>query len=393
MKIQLRVGPGMMGIVAGLLGLFGAGSPARGASELWRKEEQFVKEVKFLGERVNDILKGKKKQVKRPQFDQVQSTVLGGNELEITLAIAEQFKAQGIDIVDGKAELSLKVECKWEDALDPEDANRTYPVLSLSMTLRDKNGRGICTRTAKVKSLDLQARQLNKPLDLLTAGDTRQTVLTMQDRFRKGIEADPKAVVKKGSEVFSGRDSRYGIELLVGGNPVKAELRDGLAYVVLKPRDKFTVRLINNLKYDAAVSLSIDGIDVCELSERPTKGPKKGRLPFDPLWLVPKGKDATVKGWHLSHKTSAEFEVKSFPDSVRAKLIGPRNFPLHSVTALFRAAWEEDSDPPPDEAAGTKGTENWGIGKGKDFPNKTETVPRKTGSLRSVVMLRYKVEK
>lgn len=198
----------------------------------------------------------------------------------------------------------------------------------------------------------------------------------------------PKAVVK-GSRVSASADSPYAVEILAapqsGGQyaPRSASLQNGLAFVPLQRGEVFGVKLINRSSLDAAVTLTIDGLNLYEFSD--LKDPKTGRPKFSVV-LVGAGREVFLRGWHRTHETSEEFEITEYAKSASAQV--KSTAPTGVVTAQFAAAWPKNAPTPSDEPAGNSRSAD-AVGRGVQFEQKFFEVERNIGVTRATVSVRY----
>src|SRR5205807_8945751 len=146
--------------------------------------------------------------------------------------------------------------------------------------------------------------------------------------------------------------------------------------------DLYEVGVSSDGPHEAAVSLSIDGLDVFTFSD--VKDEKTGRPRYS-YFIVGPGQDFTVVGWHRTNDRADSFRVTSFADSAAAKLLRGSSS-VGTITVGFHAAWTGDT-PPDDE----KGARDAGDATGFGPPRKTELkqVQRHVGVLRDAVSVRY----
>jgi hypothetical protein len=175
--------------------------------------------------------------------------------------------------------------------------------------------------------------------------------------------------------------------VLVGGAARPARNVKGNALVSLKRGEAYVVRVRNSGPHEAAVSLTIDGLDAFSFSQVKNK---TGR-PFYTHYLVGPGKHLDVKGWHRTDEELAPFQVADFKDSALAR--GPAGAAagllwaspaLGTLTACFHAAWDAGKPPPAgvlEAACGTACVPPVS-GKGK-------LVKRTIGTAREVVTVHY----
>jgi hypothetical protein len=187
-----------------------------------------------------------------------------------------------------------------------------------------------------------------------------------------------------GTQVSASPSSQFGIELMIVEHgklktvPVSKD-SNGRPFGAIRQDQVYAVRLINHADHDAAVSLSIDGVNVFHFSEQD---------PPPKYWIVPRRQGAKpgetiVRGWDKSAGHSVEFKVVDFPDSAAAQLKLDSNQSIGLITATFAACWENDEDRPRSEGR-TRAT-----GFGNEVVDPKTLVARQVGQVRDVVTIRY----
>jgi hypothetical protein len=148
----------------------------------------------------------------------------------------------------------------------------------------------------------------------------------------------------------------------------------------LDKNDVYAVRLINTSNFDAAVTLTIDGLNVFAFSEAKdeTGDPRVARL------VVAKQSQATITGWFLTGNKSASFLVTDLPKSAGGSLKSPA--PVGTITASFAAAVARGGKLPADEPktrpAGATGLD---AEPGLDDAEAERTI----GVIRDTISIRY----
>jgi len=153
----------------------------------------------------------------------------------------------------------------------------------------------------------------------------------------------------------------------------------GLAFVHLEPKCRFAVRLINRSSYDAAIALSVDGLNVFEFA--------KDRRPR--YFFVPKQESIVVAGWRRTSKRTDLFTISEYSKHRLAKtLVNPDE--VRTVTALFHAAWESPQEKPIDERGRllADGQPDRLIHAETGGPRR-KVVERNIGRARAIVNIRY----
>ena len=162
--------------------------------------------------------------------------------------------------------------------------------------------------------------------------------------------------------------------------PRKVTNDDGLAVVDLQKGENYAVKLINRSKLDAAVTLTIDGMDSLGLA--------KAKPDF---WVIPAGKSGMIYGWYKSVTSIETFRVTGYAKSV-AKEMNIKPGKTGVITAAFRAAWPKDQAPPADELAAqftARGQGDEATGRGPEMTQNFSVIERKAGVIRDVVSIRY----
>jgi hypothetical protein len=203
---------------------------------------------------------------------------------------------------------------------------------------------------------------------------------------------DKPKVHVQGAQVSAAADSPYAVEILAAPKPGSryasrpATVRDGLAFVPLRRGKIFGVRLINRSPHDAAVTLTIDGLNLYAFSD--LKDPETGRPKFSVV-LVGAGKDVFLRGWHRTHEVSEEFVITDYAKSAAAELRSTA--PTGVITATFAAAWPKDQSPPADEPSNGAGNSRSAeaVGRGTRVQQKYVEVERHVGVVRATVSVRY----
>jgi len=198
------------------------------------------------------------------------------------------------------------------------------------------------------------------------------------DRSKKIKDALKKPQVNlSGTRIATSATSPYAIEILVknGKNYVaRSAIQDSKQrpFVGIAENELFAVRLINDSDHEAAVNLSIDGINCFHFSK--TKST---------YWIVPAKSTVRIEGWHKDNSKSVEFKVTGYADTAAALLKLKPSPSIGQISAAFSAAWSDDTGRPHDEASGR------GAGFGEEITVKTKQVKRFIGHVRDSIVVRY----
>jgi hypothetical protein len=296
--------------------------------------------------------------------------------------LIQSLKGQKV-IVKEEAALFIKGEYFLID--DPKDKERDRYAIKLEATVRTKKGTKVGDFQAEIRSNDDIAKLMGVTSDLGKKSEADQG-----DRAEKlKYDIDKPGVFIVGSKVKASKEALYTVEVLVHGAPRQADNVKGQAFVPIKRGEIYTVRVFNPGPHDAAVSLTIDGLDVFTFSE--VKNPKTGR-PRYTHYVVGPGKHLDIKGWHCNNEHSASFQVVDFKNSALAKASAGTDAKLlraspaiGTLTVCFHFAWTGDRPP-----AGAREGGGAATGFGPPVTFKLKEVKRTIGVLREVVTIRYR---
>jgi hypothetical protein len=196
--------------------------------------------------------------------------------------------------------------------------------------------------------------------------------------------------ITKGTLVSASENSPYAIEILVGPDPgPKApDLnnyhprpatidRDNLAFLTIRRGEVYAVRLFNKSKFDAAVTLTIDGLNMFTFSDNKSYE----------FMVVASGSEAVIIGWHRDNDRSDAFQVSEYSKSAVFEQM-PNSSSVGTIHVSFRAAWPQGTTPPGDEFAPGARDAN-ATARGAEVASKFTEVTREYGQLREAVSVRY----
>lgn len=199
-----------------------------------------------------------------------------------------------------------------------------------------------------------------------------------RQKIRESIE-EPAARITS-SRISAGPSSPYSLEVLVKTGPdwvPRAPVDDeGLAFVELNPEDTYAVRFYNDSPYDAAVTLTIDGLNLFTFSENPA---------YKQLGVVIIGakSSGTITGWHRTNDKADSFLVTEYAKSAAAEL--DQAGEIGTITCSVSAAWTADATPPPDETTRSQAA----TGRGPEIAAQFRETQRVIGKTRSAISCRY----
>ena len=189
--------------------------------------------------------------------------------------------------------------------------------------------------------------------------------------------------------------SPFGLEVLVtsrqhaptdvaGWNriPPRAPInQNGEAYVAINRDEVYALRVHNKMKHEAAVTTTIDGVDVFTFSEiRDEHG-----LPRYKQNIIAPGTGMIV-GWHKTNQRSDSFLVTEYGKGAASKVGIPAQGKVGVITVRFALAWQGKNIPEEEMGARDGGNET---GFGPPVRVNQQEVQRHTGVVRDVISVRY----
>ena len=339
--------------------------------------------------------------------------------VELSRAITEALRAEGIRIHD---DARYQIYGKFRIDISREWAEDSYESLGLEIktTILDDQDEELAILPIKVYgSAALQIAGIDVDVPASYTEEKRQKSYVKQYRKPETYIPAPKeyphdetdlyerqdyphhektADINKpdsyspvGYQVRPSRDSQYGMEILVskGAYSKEASIRPlskdskGRAYVQLHKGEEYLVRLRNDSNHEVAVELTVDGVNVFELSH--DVGLRKSNV-----LLAPHG-SYLLPGWFRSLQKSNAFEIGGFAQSV-AKKTGASSASVGVITAKFRASWDPMGPPPADEPSWHSKSAvppSKATILGREILQSYERAHRKFGVVRAVVSIRY----
>ena len=185
-----------------------------------------------------------------------------------------------------------------------------------------------------------------------------------------------------GTKCYASSESPYAMEILVRGRALPVKLDEGLGFVHLEHHDIYRIRLYNDSDHEAAVRLSIDGLNVFTFSE--IRNSQTGAPKYSYYIIAPHGSIDLV-GWHRTNSHVDSFLVTGYAKSAAASISHQQD--IGTITATFAASWPKHGNPPPDEDLTDRGDKATGFGP--PVKQTTREVERNIGRLRAAVSIRY----
>jgi hypothetical protein len=297
----------------------------------------------------------------------------------ITKTLSEELPKQGVAV---KSAATVNVKGEFEDVKDKQSG---LLAARIKGAVTDRSGQVLFTFSRGVFSENVLAALFGTTTKLPTDLPPAERNAELEKSLDK-----PKVVVQ-GSRV-SAADSPYAVEILAApqrGAKYQAKTateKNGQAFVPLSRGEVFGIRLINKSPHEAAVTLTLDGLNMFAFSD--VKDAKTGQPRFRVVF-VPAGQEVFLPGWHRTNEVSEEFVITEFPKSAAATL--KSTAPTGTITATFAAAWPKDKQPPADEPAGADANSRSAdaIGRGAHVQQKFVEIERHIGVVRATVSVRY----
>jgi hypothetical protein len=137
--------------------------------------------------------------------------------------------------------------------------------------------------------------------------------------------------------------SPFGIEIRIDGRPQSLAPGDGRAVLKLPEKTSYTIRLVNDSDFEAAVLLYLDGLTAFHFAE--------DRRLESAAYLIIRPKSSTeLKGWYRNAQAVDAFTVVRGNGPVGAGVPAGAG-EGGSITAFFYAAWPRNGTPPADESS------------------------------------------
>jgi hypothetical protein len=263
--------------------------------------------------------------------------VPGGGGPLIAKVLGEELVKQGLTI---KETGGVKVKGEYHSIRDKKSQ---LAAVRIQGTVVDRKGKVLYQFDRNVFGESVIAALLGVTVQLPLTGDEKGRAEALA-----GCIAKPHVHIKDNA-IAAGASRPYAIEVLAAANPranyeVKTpENKDGLAYVPIAEDQVFGVRLINHADHEAAVTLTIDGLNTFAFSAKEERD-----QPRYSQWFVGPKSSVTVKGWYYDPEQGfIAFAPGKFP-----KLGGfvlPASPKVGTITATFAASWFKWNHPPVDE--------------------------------------------
>jgi hypothetical protein len=264
-----------------------------------------------------------------------------------------------------------------------EDHDTKLQVIRITASIEDKAAREQAKKFVEVNETD----DIVEALGLTVAPDLHGGQKARNDAAKKAQEK-PTFVVRGRTQVAAAADSPFAVEILVKDKVaapatlIAPQNQKGQAFADVKPEQFYEIRLHNDADFEAAATVTIDGLDALNTFN------KDGRKYSH--YLIPARGAVTVRGWLQTVKPGVKDNVLSFlvteyghGAATALKSTGE----IGVITVGFHAAWKEGDPLPPGES----GTRSVGreTRPGPGLPENLEVVKRNIGLKRATVSVRY----
>jgi hypothetical protein len=290
------------------------------------------------------------------------------------LALILSQELQKLQVVV-KLKANLGITGEFRDVTDVADPDNKQLAVELKVKIVDRKNQALQVFSCGIFGAPDVAYLVGAVTRLPVNADARGRAAQLE----KDLENSPAHV--RGARVSAGADRPYAVEILVNQRPRKAQLVDGLPFVEVNRGEIYSIRLANDSDHDAAVLLSIDGINVFAFNE----DPEPDGVQREYRVIVPKRGTSLVQGWYRKAGRSDSFLVTGYADSAAAFLSAGSN-KIGTVTASFHAAWEKGKAPPADEGQALSSN---ATGFGPPVEERYVRLEREIGVVRDVVTVRY----
>jgi len=306
------------------------------------------------------------------------------------LSIGRQLSQLLTTLVRDEADLVLVgrydyVPSETDTAEDARDEK--LQVIRIVASVENKQARQLATFSVEINDTD--------DIDLITGGTNAAPLHGGQkarNESAKKAFQNPGFAIKDRTRVAVNEKSPYAVEILVKdklngiAHPIEPANQKGRAFVDVKPDQFYELRLYNDENFEAAASITIDGLDAINTFN-------KDKQQYGPYIIPPKG-SVLVRGWFQTATPKKKatdldnmlaFQVTELGHGAATALKSPGEIGV--ITVGFHAAWKPNDKPPESE----KGVRSVGreTKAGPGFDEKIEVVSRHIGLKRATVSIRY----
>ena len=296
----------------------------------------------------------------------------------IAKALNDALKKQKVTV---QTNAGLTVEGDFSDFNDAQSGRLGVRV---NVRIKDSKGKVALEFARGIFPKDASDTSIQELLGVSTSAGGNATDEQRDQLIRDSLK-DPTATIA-GTRILAQPKRPYAIEVLVKSGdtfePKTPQSVNGRAFVSLDRNDTYAVRLVNTSNFDAAVTLTVDGLNVFAFSQvkDETGDPKVTRL------IVPKKSQATITGWYLTGTKTASFVVTDLPKSAGGAL--KSSAAVGTITASFGACVAKGGKLPSDEPK-TRAADPTATGLGADTTLNYSETERTFGVVRDTISVRY----
>lgn len=294
--------------------------------------------------------------------------------VEIRRAVSDALRRVGMTVSDD-AELQLMGRFKLKEVKQHPSDDFESLALQVEAMILDGDDEELAELPISIFG--------SAPLQI--AGQTVDVSPQVTERQRQATlikHSRQPATLISGNTTKAGDQTRFGLEVFVNAHNRLSPRSPRLdsrrrSFVDLHRGEEYIVRLHNTADFEAAATLTIDGVDMFVDAQ---DAPKDSRLIIAPHSHI------DVPGWYINQSRTKAFQIGGYEESV-AKRVGQQEN-VGSITAVFRASWDPSGRRPKDEAGGyAKGGK--ATKQGRDIRKDYSTVVRDFGVIRSIITVRY----
>ncbi len=246
----------------------------------------------------------------------------------LALMLAQELEKVGV-VLKSRSRLGLSGEFR-----DVTDEQSRQLAVELKVKVVDRSNRPLQVFSAGV----LDAADIAQ----LTGANAYLPPGTDAERNRQlGRALENPQVFVRGSRVYSIAGRPYAVEVLIGRAARRPQLSEGLPFVGITRGEMYAIRLTNNSDKEAAVQLTVDGINVFAFNEDPEPD---GRVRKDYRVLIAPRGTALVQGWYRANAKSDSFQVTSYAKSAAAQVKSSAR--VGTITAMFSVSGPKAPPPP-----------------------------------------------
>ncbi len=298
----------------------------------------------------------------------------------LALGLSRALQERGV-VVDRKAEFSLR----GRYAAVPSDRYAGQTMVRLTTELFDRDDEPKGAFQARFYDNPSIARILGVNVKLSPGADSRTRNLEVVEAVER-----PSATIQ-GTLVRSSPQSPFAVEVFVApgpGRPFAARtpaLVEGHPFVDIQRGETYQLRIHNGAPFEAAVMVSIDGLNVFQFCEVKTP---QGRPAYF-FFPISARTSFDVVGWFRTMQRSDSFLVTAYGQGAGSLLRDPPSGKRGVISVGFTACAPAREQLPADEHVEGRGAEGNETGLGPPRGAQFTQVHRVLGVMRDMVSIRY----